>query len=172
MGNRPDDAQHLRAWWSFPRGRGLAGIASIWEPSECPTGMVEGSFAGAETAGTVALRPERARVWQVHWETRHQGDAVLGVGVGGQAWEKRVSVRFPFNSWQLLPVFNYHCAQSLQSCQLFATPWTVAHQAPLTMGFFRKNTGVGCHVLQGDLPDPGIELSSALAGGFFHWRYL
>ena len=106
MGNRPDDAQHLRAWWSFPRGRGLAGIASIWEPSECPTGMVEGSFAGAETAGTVALRPERARVWQVHWETRHQGDAVLGVGVGGQAWEKRVSVRFPFNSWQLLPVFT------------------------------------------------------------------
>ena len=25
------------------------------------------------------------------------------------------------------------CAQSLQSCQIFATPWTVAHQAPLSM---------------------------------------
>ncbi|ELR60233.1 Krueppel-like factor 16, partial [Bos mutus] len=42
-GNRPDDARHLRPWWSFPRGRGLAGIASTWEPSECPTGKVEGS---------------------------------------------------------------------------------------------------------------------------------
>ena len=32
-----------------------------------------------------------------------------------------------------------------------------------------KNTGVGCHaLLQGNLPDPGIELESlALAGGFF-----
>ena len=27
----------------------------------------------------------------------------------------------------------------------FATPWTVAHQSPLPMGFSGKNTGVGCH---------------------------
>ena len=25
--------------------------------------------------------------------------------------------------------------------------WTVTHQAPLSMGFFRQNTGVGCHAL-------------------------
>ena len=34
---------------------------------------------------------------------------------------------------------------------LFVTLWTVAHQAPLSMGFSRKkkkkNTGVGCHAL-------------------------
>ena len=31
-----------------------------------------------------------------------------------------------------------------------ATPWTVASQAPLSMGFPSKNTGVGCHFfLQG-----------------------
>ena len=30
--------------------------------------------------------------------------------------------------------------------RLFVTPWTVAHQAPLSMGFFScKNTGVDCH---------------------------
>ena len=28
-----------------------------------------------------------------------------------------------------------------------ATPWTLAHQAPLSMGFPGKNTGVGCHFL-------------------------
>ena len=28
-----------------------------------------------------------------------------------------------------------------------ATVWTVAHQAPLSMGFPGKNTGVGCHFL-------------------------
>ena len=46
----------------------------------------------------------------------------------------------------------------------FATPWTVAHQAPLSMEFPSKNTGVGCHfLLQGNLPYSGIKpRSSAL----------
>ena len=47
------------------------------------------------------------------------------------------------------------------SCvQLFVTPWTVACQAPLSMGFFRQEYGSGlpCPLL--DLPDPGIEPSS------------
>ena len=39
----------------------------------------------------------------------------------------------------------------------FGTPWTVAHQAPLSMNFPGKNTGVGCLSL-GDLPDRGMEL--------------
>ena len=49
------------------------------------------------------------------------------------------------------------------------TLWTVACQAPLSMGSPGKNTGVGCRfLLQGNLPDPGIEpRSPALAGGFF-----
>ena len=29
--------------------------------------------------------------------------------------------------------------------RLFVTPWTVARQAPLSVGFSWKNTGVGCH---------------------------
>ena len=39
------------------------------------------------------------------------------------------------------------------------TPWTVAHQAPLPIGFYSgKNTGGGCRfLLQGNLPDSGIE---------------
>ena len=31
--------------------------------------------------------------------------------------------------------------------QLFAIPWAIAHQAPLSMGFHSKNAGVGCHFL-------------------------
>ena len=31
--------------------------------------------------------------------------------------------------------------------QLFVTPWTVAHQAPLSMGLSGKNIGMGCHFL-------------------------
>ena len=60
-------------------------------------------------------------------------------------------------------VYNISCACMLShfSCvQLFVTPWTVACQAPLSMGFFRQEYGSGlpCPLL--DLPDPGIEPSS------------
>ena len=45
--------------------------------------------------------------------------------------------------------------------QLSATSWTLAHQAPLFMGFFRQEHGVNCHfLLQGNLPDPGMEAGS------------
>ena len=46
------------------------------------------------------------------------------------------------------------CAQSLSRVRLFATPQTVAHQAPLSIGDSPgKNTGVGCHaLLQGISP--------------------
>ena len=52
------------------------------------------------------------------------------------------------------------------------TLWTVAHQAPLSMGFSRQEYWSELPFLSpGDLPDPGIELtslkSSALTGGSF-----
>ena len=56
--------------------------------------------------------------------------------------------------------------------QLFVTPWTVAHQVPLSMGFSRQEYWSGLpRPPPGDLPNPGIEpmslRSPALAGGFF-----
>ena len=59
------------------------------------------------------------------------------------------------------------------SCvQHFATPWTRALQAPLSMGFSRQEywSGLPCLPPE-DLPDPGIEptslMSPALANRFF-----
>ena len=50
----------------------------------------------------------------------------------------------------------------------FETPWTVAHQAPLSMGFPGKHWSGLPFPPPGDLPDPGIEPKSpVLAGGFF-----
>ena len=47
--------------------------------------------------------------------------------------------------------------KSLSRVQLFATPWTVAHQAPPSMGFSRQEYWTGLPFpSQGDLPDPGI----------------
>ena len=97
--------------------------------------------------------------------------------------------------WEILPLSLYFVAPSdlvpsylprrlfpqffscvcLPSCfsrvWLFATLWTVAHQAPLSMGFSRQEywSGLPCPP-PGHLPNPGIEptslLSPALAGGF------
>ena len=48
--------------------------------------------------------------------------------------------------------------KSLSSVLLFSTPWTVAHQAPLSMGFSRQEYWSGLPFPSlGDLPDPGIE---------------
>ena len=56
--------------------------------------------------------------------------------------------------------------------QLLVTLWTVAHQAPLSMGFSRQEYWSGFpYPPPGDLLDPRIEstspVSPALAGGFF-----
>ena len=58
--------------------------------------------------------------------------------------------------------------QLLSHVQLFATPWTVAHQAPLSMGLPSKNTGVGCHfLLQGIIPTQG---STSCLLHLLHWQ--
>ena len=57
--------------------------------------------------------------------------------------------------------------------RLFATLWTVARQAPLSMGFSRQEHWSGLPgPPPGDLPKSGIKpeslMSPALAGEFFH----
>ena len=48
--------------------------------------------------------------------------------------------------------------KSLSHVQLFANPWTVAYQAPLSMGFSRPECWSGLPFPSpGDLPNPGIE---------------
>ena len=48
--------------------------------------------------------------------------------------------------------------KSLSRVRLFATSWTVAHQAPPSMGFSRQEYWSGLPLPSpGDLPDPGIE---------------
>ena len=71
---------------------------------------------------------------------------------------------------------SHACMPTQFSCVwLFVTLWTVAYQAPLSMGFSRQEywSGLPCPS-PGDLPNPGIEPTSlnspALAGRFFTTR--
>ena len=66
-------------------------------------------------------------------------------------------------------------ASSLSRVRLLVTPWTVAHQAPLSREFSRLEYWSGfahsiCHFFPpGDRPNPGVEPASpaALVGRFF-----
>ena len=58
-------------------------------------------------------------------------------------------------------VFTFSCFVIVQ---IFATPWTVAHQVPLSMGFSRQEYWNGLPFPPpGDLPDSGIELTSPVS---------
>ena len=70
-----------------------------------------------------------------------------------------------------------------QSCRLFVSTWTVAHQAPLSMAFSRPEYWSGLPFPSpGDLPYPGIEhgssaleadaLTSEPPGKAGHWTVL
>ena len=78
-------------------------------------------------------------------------------------WKHRVLTTGPPGN----SLIHCECAKSLQPC-LFAMPWTVAHQAPPSMGFSIQEywNALPCP-LPGDLPDPGIELHLL---PLLHWR--
>ena len=68
--------------------------------------------------------------------------------------------------------FHLTLCELLSCVQFFATLWTVAHQAPLSMQFSRQESwsGLACPP-PGDLPNPGTKPASltspVLAGRFF-----
>jgi len=69
--------------------------------------------------------------------------------------EAGISLRIESAEWVENAVWMW---KSLSHVQLFATPWGVARQAPLSMGFSRQAywSGLPCPP-PGELPDPGIE---------------
>ena len=106
-------------------------------------------------------------VFEVHY-TSHSLDKASMFAPAGQK-------PFPFWSYifgplclsrspyQNLPTvfltFCYCCCLATHSCQLFATPWTAAHQAPPSMGFPRQEYWSGLPFPSpGDLSNSGIDL--------------
>ena len=103
------------------------------------------------------------------------------IWVGGPCYGSEIEKRkcFPSLSQLLyLSLFYVLCcvhAKCFSHIWLFVTVSTVAHQAPLSMGFSRREywSGLPCPP-PGNLPDPGIKPASlkspALAGQFFTTR--
>ena len=93
--------------------------------------------------------------------------ALLSVGIlqfkkEQQMKSRQVSAGCPFKK-QRLPLRCCNGAGGLvtKSCLTLATPWTVAHQAPLSMGFSRQEYWSGLPFPSPeDLSDPGIKPGS------------
>ena len=65
------------------------------------------------------------------------------------------------NRYQLLFLYVF-LSLVANLCPTLATPWTIACQAPLSMGFSRQGYWSGLPFPSlGDLPDPGIESGSS-----------
>ena len=80
-------------------------------------------------------------------------------------WRKGLALKGPMDFEKMDA-----CILSHFSCvRLFATPWTIALQAPLSMGFCRQEywSGWPWNLPAVDLPNPGIESESPTAGRFF-----
>ena len=107
------------------------------------------------------------KVKQSIWYLRKNKCMLLYQIVTDFAWDKTRNIYLGY-------IMGWVCA--VLSCfshvWLFATLWTVAGQAPLSMGFSRQEYWSGLpRPPPGDLPDPGFEHASlttpALAGRFF-----
>ena len=103
--------------------------------------------------------------WKIPWMEEH-GRLYSPWGRKELDTTERLHFSFLGYSWCLCVLSH------LSRVWLCVTLWTVAHQAPLSMGFSRQEylSGLPCPS-PGDLPDPGIKptslMSPAWAGGFF-----
>ena len=70
---------------------------------------------------------------------------------------------FSYNAFDLDNKVKERKVKSLSHVQNFVTPWTVAYQAPLSMGLSRQGYWSGLPFPSPeDLPDPGIEPRSPI----------
>ena len=73
----------------------------------------------------------------------------------------KVNTDFLYNVERQFPLLVLLCLVA-QSCPTLGTPWTVAHQAPLSLEFSRQEDWSGLPFpTPGDLSNPGIELRSS-----------
>ena len=93
----------------------------------------------------------RLKLCPVHWQ------AILN------HWTTRAVYYILFLGQSNMPL----CVLVAQSCPILVTQWTVAHQAPLSIGFPVRRTGVGCHFLL-----QGIFLTQGLDLGLLHCRQI
>ena len=145
--------------WSLGAGRGCGqhSLSRLWVACDCKLGLLKWWTCACDWVGGALC--VCAPVW-----------SLLGLGRGMMGcWRFPVCQHFSSRCW------NVHSMCVLSHSLVsnpFATPWTVACQAPLFMEFSKQEYWSGLPFpTPGDLPDPGIKpaslVSPTLADGFF-----
>ena len=69
-----------------------------------------------------------------------------------------ILLKFDYQKLDINKIQSESESEVTQSCPTVCDPWTVAHQAPPSMGFSRQEYWSGLPFPSpGDFPDPGIE---------------
>ena len=135
----------------------------MWRTDSLEKPLMLGKIEGGRRRG----RQDEMVRWY-HWLNGHKFESTPGVSDGQGSlvccspWGHKESDMTKQVNWTEL---NAEC-QRIEVCacmlygfsrvRLFATPWTVACQAPLPMGFSRQEYWRGCHgLLQGIFPTQG-----------------
>ena len=96
----------------------------------------------------------RVRLSATPWTMACQ--ALLSIGFSRQEYWSGLPFPSPVRKYEVSEVSE---VKSFSRVPLFATPWTVANQAPPSMGFSRQEYWSGS-LLQGNLPKPGMKSRS------------
>ena len=90
------------------------------------------------------------------WELQGKSNSGVKCFFGGRGWDLATPCVWNFSN-QIKPLPPAVESEVAQLCLTLCDPWTVAHQAPLSMGFSRQEYWSGLPFPSpGDLPDPGI----------------
>ena len=136
--------------WDFP-GKNLEWVAlsfsrrSSW-PRDCT--QVSCIVGRRFTIWATSLVPRLTEIRDAHFKADHHYSL-------RRSWKQGCLF-----SWPFLPRFPSPLsgASVTKLCPTLVTPWTVAHQAPLSMGFPKQEQWSGLPFPSpGDLPNPGIQ---------------
>ena len=168
---QPVHSEGDQPWDFFGRNDAKAETPVLWSPHPKNWLIVKDSDAGRDWGQEEKGTTEDEMAGWHHWLDGRESEWTPGVGdgQGGLAWCDSWGHRELDTTEQL----NW----TELSVQLFLTSWTIAHQAPLSMGFPRQEYWSGFPFRSlGDIPDPGIKhtspVSPALAGRFFTMSHL
>ena len=125
-----------------PGGPAVKNLPAIQETWVWPLGWEEPLEKEKTTHSSILA-------WEIPWTEEPGRAQSMGVTESQTQFNNKNNL-CPFPSSASTPVLEADgdgCAKPFSHDRLFATLWTVAHQAPLFMGFPSKNTGVGCLAL-------------------------